>query len=443
MKIRITRPLLAGLALSGVLHAQEATNPSATAATPAIELKASETKPEQEAGGEATAAEPADQSPKEDHEARMKKEQERLALENALFDEQIKKETAELRAEAARLKAEKELIAERLAHAAMLRKADHEAKNSKLQTEAETLAREAELAKARAEALTNELKAVQAESTIAITRLKSEIAALEVAEERKTYADAEPQYLADPLRKEDNTVVISDRRIALNNVISTKTADEITDRIHYFNNQNPEHPIFIVIDECPGGSVMAGYRILKAMEASDAPVHVVVKSFAASMAAAITTLAEESYAYPNAVILHHQISATVFGRMNLTQQQEFHKESQRWWTRLASPIAERMGITKEEFIKRMYEHSTSGDWSEFGIDAQKLGWVKHIVDGIEETSFRRSPDARKAPTESSPKTAADMATGIDPDGQPYAILPRINPKDVYFLYNPDGFYRMR
>ncbi len=209
-----------------------------------------------------------------------------------------------------------------------------------------------------------------------------------------------------------------------------------------FNNQNREHPIFIVIDECPGGSVMAGYRILKAMEASDAPIHVVVKSFAASMAAAITTLAEESYAYPNAVLLHHQISAMVFGRMNLTEQQEFYKESQRWWTRLATPIAEKMGITTDEFIKKMYEQSTSGDWTEFGKEAQKLGWVNHIVDGIDETSFLRNPDVKTTSTSTTTKTTSELATGVDEDGRPYAMLPRINPKDVYFLYNPDGYYRM-
>ncbi len=442
MKHTITRITLMGLALAGTSQAEEITKPSSTATTPPIELKTEGTTEAAE-----TAAEPASQptagAPEEkDAETLMKEEQERLALENALLDEKVRKETAEMRAEAARLKAEKELIAERLAHAAMLRKADEEAKSAKLQAEAARLNQEAEVAKARAEAMANELKAVQAESTIELTKLKNEMARLEAAEERKAYADAEPQYLENPLRKEDNTVVISDRRITLNGVISTSTADHVTDRIHYYNNQNRKHPIFIVIDECPGGSVMAGYRILKAMEASDAPIHVVVKSFAASMAAGITTLAEESYAYPNAVILHHQISSTIFGRMNLTQQEEFYKESQRWWKRLATPIADKMGITKEEFIKKMYEHSTSGDWSEFGADAQKLGWVNHIVDGIDETSFLKNPDAKKAAA-ASEKTSIEMETGVDEDGRPYAILPRINPKDVYFLYNPDGYYRMR
>lgn len=440
MKTTITRSALISLALAGGLHAEKPETPSATATTPPVELKTEAPQAEETPVAE-TEVETA--APEEkDRETLMKEEQERLSLENSLLDEQVRKETSKLRAEAARLKAEKELIAERLAHAAMLRKAEMEAESSKLQAEAERLNQEAAVAKARAEALASELKAVQAESTIEITRLRGEISAIETAEKRKAFADAEPQYLENPLREKDNTVVISDRRISLNDVITTKTADHVTDRIHYFNNQNREHPIFIVIDECPGGSVMAGYRILKAMEASDAPIHVVVKSFAASMAAAITTLAEESYAYPNAVLLHHQISAMVFGRMNLTEQQEFYKESQRWWTRLATPIAEKMGVTTDEFIKKMYEQSTSGDWSEFGEEAQKLGWVNHIVDGIDETSFLRNPDLKKTTTSTTTKTTAELTRGVDDDGRPYAMLPRINPKDVYFLYNPDGYYRM-
>ena len=211
-------------------------------------------------------------------------------------------------------------------------------------------------------------------------------------------------------------------------------------RIDFWNNRNRKLPIFIVIDDCPGGSVMAGYRILKAMEASDAPIHVVVKSFAASMAACITTLAEESYAYPNAVILHHQISSQIaFARLNLTQQKEFFQESNRWWERLAAPVAKKMGISTDEFIKKMYARSSSGDWSEFADEAKKLKWVNHIVDGILESSITMNPDADEK--EADKKTA--LVEEIDPDGKVFTYLPRLNPKDVYFLYNPDGYYRMR
>ncbi|TAE77458.1 MAG: peptidase S14 [Verrucomicrobia bacterium] len=367
-----------------------------------------------------------------------KQELDRLTVLNNLAAEKLKAETNELRAEVNRLKSEKELLTERLALAAVKRQASQEEENAKMEAERSRLLRDAEIAKARAEFLANELKAVQSESGIAVGKLQNQIAAIEMETKRRSYADAKPVYLENPL-KPDGTLVISDRRIALNGPIGMGTAEHITERIDFFNNADRKLPIFIVIDQSPGGSVMAGYQILKAMESSDAPVHVVVKSFAASMAAGIATLAKESYAYPNAIVLHHQISATLFGQLNLTEQAEIVKESQRWWTRLATPVANKMGISTDEFIKRMYEHSTSGDWSEFGEEAQKLKWVNHVIQGVEETSLTRNPDSTPPAAPATPTLQEE----IDANGKPFAYLPRLTPKDVYFLYNPDGYYRLR
>lgn len=372
-----------------------------------------------------------------------KAEQEKLANENKLEAERLTKETNAMRAEITRLKMERELLTEKQALETARRQAALKDELAKMEAEKERIAQEGELTKARAEKLGNELKVVQAESAIEINRLQNEIASFETSKKRSEYADAKPVYLEKPL-KDDGILVISDRRIPLNGPITTATADFITNRIHYWNNKDRKMPIFIVIDASPGGSVMAGYRILKAMESSDAPVHVVVKSFAASMAAGITTLATESYAYPNAVILHHQISSMLMGQLNLTQQKELHEESQRWWARLGNPIAQKMGITADEMIQRMYAKSTSGDWSEFGEEAQKLKWVNHIVRGIDESSFVEDPDKVTAPTSAPmPTRTASLTEEIDPSGKPYVWLPRLDPKDVYFLYNPDSYYRMR
>ncbi len=431
--MKITRPTLVLLGLTGSLFAKE---PAATAAveapaTPPAAVSA-ETAPAETEKQE----EPKQEAPKPEKDPK-KEEQDRLTAENALAAERLKAETNALRAEITRLKMEKELLGERLALEAVKRQASQQGNIVKLEEERSKLMVEAEMAKTRAEYLGNELKAVQAEAGIEVTRLQNEISRIEMETKRKSYADAKPQYLENPLR-EDGILVISDRRIALNGPISMATADRVTERIDFFNNADRKYPIFIVIDQSPGGSVMAGYRILKAMESSEAPVHVVVKSFAASMAAGITTLAKESYAYPNAIILHHQISNTLFGMLNLTQQAELVKESQRWWTRLAEPVARKMGITTDEFIQKMYEHSSSGDWSEFGEQAKELKWVNHIVRGIEETSYTRNPDARPAPA-----PAAEFVEEIDANGKPFSYLPRLTPKDVYFLYNPDGYYRLR
>jgi ATP-dependent Clp protease protease subunit len=419
MKPLLTRTALLGLALTAWSPAAEPAAP-ATPAEPAAEA--------------APAATP-------DLDAK-RKEQEALATENKLQAEILTNETNAMRAEITRLKMERELMMEKQAMETAKRQAALKDELAKLEAEKERLVQEGELSKVRAEKLGNDLKAVQTEAALEISRLQNEIAAIETSDKRDDYANSKPVYLKTPL-KENGTVVISDRRVPLNGLITTTTADFITSRIQYWNNKDRELPIFIVIDASPGGSVMAGYRILKAMESSDAPIHVVVKSFAASMAAAITTLAEESYAYPNAVILHHQISSVMMGQLNLTQQREFHEESQRWWTRLGTPVATKMGITTDELIQKMYAHSSSGDWSEFAEDAQKLKWVNHIVQGIDETSFTRDPDAA-TPAGTAPQVkTGQLAEEIDPNGKPFAWLPRLDPKDVYFLYNPDGYYRMR
>jgi|LakMenEpi03Aug12_release.lakeMendotaPanAssembly.Ray.scaffolds.fasta_scaffold49241_2 ATP-dependent Clp protease protease subunit len=363
----------------------------------------------------------------------------RLESFNKLATETLTQETNGLRAEIAKLKLERELITEKLALESAKRKEAVKDAVAESEIEIGRLTRESELSRIRSEKLAADLKSIQSEAALELTRLQSEMQTIETREKRETFADSDPIFLENPLRA-DGMLVISDRRIPLNGMIVGETADFVTSRIDFWNNRNRKLPIFIVIDDCPGGSVMAGYRILKAMEASDAPIHVVVKSFAASMAACITTLAEESYAYPNAVILHHQISSQIaFARLNLTQQKEFFQESNRWWERLAAPVAKKMGISTDEFIEKMYARSSSGDWSEFADEAKKLKWVNHIVDGIHESSITMNPDTDEK--EADKKTA--LVEEIDPDGKVFTYLPRLNPKDVYFLYNPDGYYRMR
>lgn len=440
-----TRNILIGLAFSAGLSAQEPVSAPmpepAAAAVPPVEVPAT-TEAAPAAPAEAVAEVVTEVVEAEVLPALSPtQEADSLALENRLQAERLQKETGEMRAEITRLKTERELISERFAFESAKRQNAAKDELAKLEAEKEALMREAEISKIRAEKLTNDLKSVQTESMLELTRLQNDIARIETTEKRAQYADADPVYLEKPLT-DDGILMVSDRRIALNGMISSRTADYITSRIHYWNNKDSKLPIFIVIDDCPGGSVMAGYRILKSMESSEAPIHVVVKSFAASMAACITTLAEESYAYPNAIILHHQISSSLAqARLNLTQQREFFEESQRWWERLAAPVAAKMGITTDEFIKQMYVQSTSGDWSEFADRAKELKWVNHIVNGIDETAINRDPDAVDRSRAATPTAAVEEE--LDADGKPFTWLPRLNPKDCYFLYNPDGYFRMR
>jgi len=119
-------------------------------------------------------------------------------------------------------------------------------------------------------------------------------------------------------------------------------------------------------------------------------VHVVVKSFAASMAAVITTLAPHSYAYPNAVILHHQMSGGAFG--NMTEQSEQLEVSKEWFHRFGQPVRREDGHQPRRLSSSRCTSTTpTEDWEEFADKAVALKWVDNVVHEIRETGVVKEP----------------------------------------------------
>lgn len=313
---------------------------------------------------------------------------------------------------------------------------------AKLRADRDRVEIEAELAQAEYTRRNNQYKTQEVAWNTRIAELRAKLAEREKELELADIVEERPVYLKEPMQA-NGDLVISDRRIPLNGLITMETAEFVCARIDFYNNKNKEFPIFIVIDDSPGGSVMAGYKIVKSMQSSTAPVYVVVKSFAASMAAAICALAPRSFAYPNAIILHHQISSGAQG--NLTLQRERVKILEQWWQRLAEPIAEKMGVSIEEFARQMYAHNSSGDWQEFADNAQKLKWVDVVVARCEETALLKIPDGGRAGTIALASAAFSGPAVVAPASAPTAearrSLPRLNPVDCYYLYDPDGYYR--
>jgi ATP-dependent Clp protease protease subunit len=387
--------------------------------------------------------------------AKMSAEKQRLEMENGLAQTKLQAEVASLQAEIDKLTKQTDLLNKRAALKDVERRAQM---NEELQPERDRLermrltndiastelaAKSRDLAQREQELRVKsaELQAQRSEFDFQLAKLNTDLDLRVKKDYWKNRVNREIQYCKDPFK--DGVLTISDRRIALNDVITVDTADYVGARIDYFNNQSTEYPIFLVIDRSPGGSVMAGYKILKAMEGSEAPVYVVVKSFAASMAANIATQAKRSFVYPNAVILHHQILSTAYG--NLTEQKEQVKELEQWWKRLATPVAKKMGLSLDEFIKRMYENRSTGDWLEFGDGAKKLNWVDEIAETVHEESYDKSLDEPSAPGVTPPTVAlshSSLEQRVDSNGKRYVLLPRLNPVDCYYLYNPDNYYRM-
>lgn len=349
--------------------------------------------------------------------AKQNDDLQKLGLDNRLADETNKKVLGQLSQQLAALKAANDLKTEQLRELSI---ADMKEKSA------------IEMEMKRMDLAERKLKMEKLAMDSRMDKLRSDIELRTRKDEWKKESNTEPAYTDKPFN--NKKLIISDRRITLNGPIFTGVADYVTERIHFFNNISTQ-PIFIVIDRSPGGSVMEGYRILKAMQASRAPISVVVKSYAASMAATIATLADKSYIYPNAIMLHHQMSTMNWG--NMTQLKEQLELAREWEKRLAVPIADRMGISLEEFRKKMYEKNSDGDWEEFGDKAVGYKWITSVVDEIEETGFTKNPDAQV----DKPRARFALDEKLDEAGRRYVNLPRLEPFDFYYIYNPDRYYR--
>lgn len=371
----------------------------------------------------------------------LEKNKQLLILKNSMEGEQLKEENSDLLSRLQKLRWEKELLEEQLAYERLQKEIADESVESKHQATLIKINREAELAAAQEAKLNSELSTQRAQWELKNQKLQEELNSIRLRNEHQAYVNKEPLYLQNPLL-DDGTLVVSDRRVDLNGPILHETADYISDRINYYNNKDESLPIFLIIDSSPGGSAMAGYKIMRALDSSKAPIYVVVKSFAASMAAIITTTAKRSYAYPNAIIMHHQPVATLFlVSLNLTEQKEFYEDSKKWWELMMGPVAKKMGISSDELIKKMYENVSHGNWSEFATEAQKLKWVNHLINRIHETALLVNPDASLSDhADLVPIAPRDTTT---PEGRSVMYLPRLPPKDPYFIYNPDRYYQVR
>ncbi|MBN1675733.1 MAG: ATP-dependent Clp protease proteolytic subunit [Kiritimatiellae bacterium] len=361
----------------------------------------------------------------QDKLAQLEMQKTELEMQNALEAQKLQQETAAIKAEKERLSLENQkqsVLLDKL-------ELDQRAEKMDLLREMEKL--KFEQAKMEFDKKKIAHERLGSEEALAKTRLEIQLHETEGSWQEK--ARREMAYRAEPV--EDGCLHITDRRVVLTGPIVGGSAKYVSDQIDFLNNQSTTRPIFLIIDDCPGGSVMEGYRIIKAMESSEAPVYVVVKSFAASMAAAIVAMADHSYAYRDAVVVHHQMYSRVSGNQTqLSEVLEFMKE---WEQRIHGPVAKKMGLTLEEFVKQMYAHSSDGDWREFGDAAVTQKWVGGVVAEIREHGLLVKPE------EVSPRGLFIHfgAEKRDEHGNRYVELPRLGPCDFYFLYDPDNYYR--
>jgi ATP-dependent Clp protease protease subunit len=178
--------------------------------------------------------------------------------------------------------------------------------------------------------------------------------------------------------------------------------------------------------------------MLQAMETSKAPVYVVVKGYAASMAAIITTLAKRSFVYPQTIVLHHQASVGLAG--NVTQLKEQLKWSKVWCERIFEKVAARIGTNVDDFVAQMYKGTSTGDWKILGDEAGRRKWVTDVVDRMAEDSLFNATAVPPIQAEPNPD---GFNAGKAQDGRVRQQLPPLGPCDLWWMYDPTVEFVLR
>jgi ATP-dependent Clp protease protease subunit len=370
----------------------------------------------------------------------LKREKSLMEAEIALADTKLRAELAPLAEARAKIEADRAIRQARIA-----------AKNAEADLEKARIERRIANATAKVNESLNEkslrIKALEAESRLiaaeaaaAVAAPAAEAALRAAREESERYATTAPVYLDEPLV--NGTLHISDRRIPFNGPVLDDLADFVEKRIEFFNNKDPKKPIFIVIDSSPGGSALAGLRIVKAMQGSRAPVYVVVKQFAASMAAITATMADRCYVYPNTIILHHQASTGFQGtKTDLEQSMTFFHDL---YERIFKPVYTKIGYKdSKSFETAMYKRFTSGDWAAFGDEAAAMKWVTGTVDRIEESGVMTQPTLGSN-AYGLPFYAQGTVEKRDENGRAYFELPALTSQyDAWVLTDPEGRFKTR
>ena len=185
-----------------------------------------------------------------------------------------------------------------------------------------------------------------------------------IQESRNILSSNSVQYLKNPLTK-DGDLILSDRQIKIGLVVDEEEGRNAERLIDFYNN-DPEHkgyPIFLIFENgCYGGLCNVMQSLINKMLRSESPVFVVVKKFAYSAAAVITTCAVNSFIYEEAEMMHHQIQ-TIFHnkQVNPTKLKEY-SDLMKYYSRIYSDkMCSKLGIKLEEFVKKMYKNSCDGE----------------------------------------------------------------------------------
>lgn len=163
---------------------------------------------------------------------------------------------------------------------------------------------------------------------------------------------------------EHNTLTMFDE-------VRSKNSEAVANGIANLNNLGNKEPIYLLLDS-PGGSVIAGAKVVSSIEASKRPVYTVCLTVCASMAAVIHSYGHKRLAMTRAILMYHNAYGGFQGEFPRIQ--SLFSTINRYVEKFEQNIVSRSKISKDTFANLR----NSELWID-GEDALAKGLVDELV----------------------------------------------------------------
>ncbi len=167
------------------------------------------------------------------------------------------------------------------------------------------------------------------------------------------------------------TIDLKNNSILLSGPIDDDSANKVILSIRELNKHS-KSPIYLLMDS-PGGSVLAGARIISEMQSSKSPVHTVCLQLCASMSAMILEYGEERYAVDRSIIMFHPASMASVNVGELDKIVSRLAFVKRYVDKMDFFTATRSGMSYEDFKAKSSR--------EYWLDAEDA-YNSHLIDSI-------------------------------------------------------------
>ena len=171
---------------------------------------------------------------------------------------------------------------------------------------------------------------------------------------------------------------IENRKIMLNDEITTEAIERLTYHIIRYNGIDKDTPVegrkpIRIYINSPGGSVTDGFGIIDAIRLSKTPVYTINLGICYSMGFLIFIAGHKRYSMPSATFLCHDgFSMAVDSLNKLADRMDF--ETKQMEEHIQNYVLEQTNIDK-----KLYQKKKRVEWYFYPIEAKKLGVVTDIV----------------------------------------------------------------